>query len=75
MAPQHVFAEPAQALSDVGFSIPPEGSVYWVGEAMQGIDYKDKTPTPQATATAIATGARNVAHLAHVLGEHPYPSG
>lgn len=69
----HVFAELAQALSDVGFSIPPEGSVYWVGEAMQGIDYKDKHPTPEPTATAIATGARNVAHLARTLKAHPYP--
>lgn len=28
----HVFAELAQALSDVGFTIPAEGSTYWVGE-------------------------------------------
>jgi multimeric flavodoxin WrbA len=71
----HVFAEVAQGLSDTGFSIPPEGSVYWVGEAMQGIDYKDKSPTPEPTATAIATGARNVAHLARVLSENGYPAG
>lgn len=70
----HVFAEVAQGLSDVGFSIPPEGSVYWVGEAMQGIDYKDKRPTPDPTAKAIATGARNVAHLARVLSENGYPA-
>jgi multimeric flavodoxin WrbA len=71
----HVFAELAQGLSDEGFTIPAEGSVYWVGEAMQGIDYKDKAPTPEATATATATLARNAAHLARVLKAHPYPAG
>jgi multimeric flavodoxin WrbA len=70
----HVFAELAQGLSDEGFSIPAEGSVYWVGEAMQGVDYKDKSPTPEATATATATLARNAAHLARVLKAEPYPS-
>jgi multimeric flavodoxin WrbA len=70
----HIFAELAQGLSDEGFTIPAEGSVYWVGEAMQGIDYKDKSPTPEATATAAKTLARNVAHLARVLKATPYPA-
>lgn len=71
----HVFAELAQGLSDVGFSIPPEGSIYWVGEAMQGVEFKDKDPTPEATATAAATLARNAAHLATALKGSPYPAG
>jgi multimeric flavodoxin WrbA len=70
----HVFAELAQGLSDVGFTIPAEGSVYWVGEAMQAVDFKDKTPTPEGTATATRTLARNAAHLARVLKAHAYPS-
>lgn len=70
----HVFAELAQGLSDVGFTIPAEGSVYWVGEAMQAVDFKDKSPTPEATATATATLARNAAHLARVLKADAYPS-
>jgi multimeric flavodoxin WrbA len=71
----HVFAELAQGLSDEGFTIPAEGSVYWVGEAMQGVDFKDKRPTPEATATATATLARNAAHLARILKAMAYPSG
>jgi multimeric flavodoxin WrbA len=70
----HVFAELAQGLSDVGFTIPAEGSVYWVGEAMQAVDFKDKAPTPEATATATRTLARNTAHLARVLKANSYPS-
>jgi multimeric flavodoxin WrbA len=71
----HVFAELAQGLSDEGFTIPAEGSVYWVGEAMQAVDFKDKSPTPEATATATATLARNAAHLAKLLKAQPYPAG
>lgn len=70
----HIFAELAQGLSDEGFTIPPEGSVYWVGEAMSGVDYKDMSPTPEATATATKTLARNAAHLAKVLKAEPYPA-
>jgi multimeric flavodoxin WrbA len=70
----HVFAELAQGLSDVGFTIPAEGSVYWVGEAMQAVDFKDKSPTPEGTATATATLARNAAHLARILKADAYPS-
>jgi multimeric flavodoxin WrbA len=69
----HVFAELAQGLSDEGFTIPAEGSVYWVGEAMQAVDFKDKSPTPEAVVTATKTLARNAAHLARILKERPYP--
>jgi hypothetical protein len=68
----HVFAELAQALSDEGFTIPAEGSVYWVGEAMQALDFKDKSPTPEGTGTR--TLARNAAHLARILKAQAYPS-
>lgn len=70
----HVFAELAQGLSDEGFTIPAEGSVYWVGEAMQAVDFKDKKPTPEATASATKTLASNAAHLARLLKSQPYPA-
>ena len=38
----HVTAELYQALGDVGFTVPANGVTYWVGEAMQATDYKDK---------------------------------
>jgi multimeric flavodoxin WrbA len=71
----HVTAELYQALSDVGFTIPANAVTYWVGEAMQGTDYKDKQPTPEATAGTTATLARHTAHLAGLLRDAPYPAG
>ncbi len=70
----HVFAELAQGLSDVGFTIPAEGSAYWVGEAMQGVDFNDMHPTPEKTAQSAATLARNLAHLARALTAAGYPA-
>lgn len=69
----HVCAELFQALNDVGFTLPAGGCTYWVGEAMQGIDYKDKAPRPESTAEATATAARNAAHLAALLRSNGYP--
>lgn len=69
----HVTAEVYQGLSDVGFTIPANGVSYWVGEAMQGVDYKDKQPRPETTAQTSRTLAANVAHLARLLREAPYP--
>jgi multimeric flavodoxin WrbA len=69
----HVSAELYQALSDVGFTIPANAVTYWVGEAMQGTDYKDKQPRPQKTAQTTKTLAANAAHLARLLRDAPYP--
>lgn len=69
----HVAAECFQALNDVGFSIPPNAMTYWVGEAMQGTDYQDLDETPEATAGTTKTLAANLAHLARLLREMPYP--
>jgi multimeric flavodoxin WrbA len=70
----HVTAEVYQALGDVGFTIPPNGVTYWVGEAMQGTDYQDKDPRPETTAQTTKTLAANAAHLARLLKESPYPA-
>ncbi len=69
----HVAAEVFQALDDVGFSLPANASTYWVGEAMQGTDYKDLQPKPDTTRGTTATLARNCAHLARLLKDNPYP--
>jgi multimeric flavodoxin WrbA len=69
----HVTAEVYQALSDVGFTVPANAVTYWVGEAMQKTDYKDKTPRPEKTAQATKTLAANTAHLARLLASAPYP--
>lgn len=69
----HVSAELFQALNDVGFSLAANAVTYWVGEAMQGVDYKDKEPRPAKTANATAMAARNAVHLARQLRASPYP--
>lgn len=69
----HVTAEVLQALNDTGFTIPANASTYWVGEAMQGVDYKDKTPTPAKTAATTRAVAVNSVHLATLLKGSAYP--
>jgi multimeric flavodoxin WrbA len=68
-----IAADLFQALNDVGFTVPAQGSVYWNGEAMSGVDYKDLDETPEAVATTTRTLAANAAHLARLLAEHRYP--
>ena len=43
----HVAAELLQALLEVGFSAPPGGVTYWVGEAMGSVNYIDLKETPK----------------------------
>ena len=70
----HTSAELFQALNDTGFTIPAAGVTYWVGEAMQGEDYVDQSPTPEKTAETTKTVAANAAHLAALLKAANYPS-
>jgi multimeric flavodoxin WrbA len=69
----HVSAEVFQALDDVGFTIPAAAVTYWVGRAMEGVDYQDLDETPEATAGTTATLATNTAHLARLLRASAYP--
>lgn len=70
----HVSAELMQGLDDVGFSLPAGAAVYWVGRAMEAIDYKDLGAPPEKVATTMKTLAANAAHLARLLNQHPYPA-
>ena len=63
----HVCAELYQALNDVGFSIAATAGTYWIGEAMQGVDYKDLEKTPEQVAKATKMLARNTVNLAGML--------
>ena len=69
----HVSAELFQVLSDVGFTIPPNGVTYWVGEAMQSTDYNDLEGTPEKTAVTNALSVRNAVHLARLLAGQQFP--
>ncbi len=66
-------AQCLQGLNDVGFSAPPNCGTYWVGEAMQGVDYNDHDRAPEKTASTNAAVARNAVHLAQLLKANPYP--
>jgi multimeric flavodoxin WrbA len=70
----HIAAILFQSLNDVGYSVPAQGSVYWNGEAMQTVDYKDLDSTPEKVAQATATAARNAAQLARLLKTDGYPA-
>lgn len=69
----HVCAELYQGLADVGFTIPASGATYWVGEAMQTVDYNDHEVSPPQTVAATKALALNATHLATVLRDSPYP--
>ena len=69
-----VSADVIQGLTDVGFTIPAGGPTYWVGEAMQGVDYQDLKEIPEQTAGTNKTLAANAAHLAELLKRTPYPA-
>lgn len=62
-----------QGLNDVGWTIPPVGACYWVGEAMASTDFKDLPATPDKVAQTAAMTATNAAHLARLLKEKTYP--
>ena len=62
-----------QALGDVGFTIPANAGVYWVGEAMGGVNYVDLEAVPEALASTLRTAASNAAHLARLLKRERYP--
>ena len=68
-----ITADVFQGLNDVGFTVPANGGVYWNGEAMQKIDYKDLEKTPDKVTSTISTVAANAAHLATALKASPYP--
>lgn len=69
----HCHAACFQALNDVGFTIPANAGLYWVGEAMGKTNYIDLPDTPETVADAIAMTASNAAHLAMSLKTNPFP--
>jgi len=70
----HISAILFQALNDIGYTIPAQTSVYWNGEAMQTVDYKDLDSTPSAVASTITTLSSNAVHLARFLRREQYPA-
>jgi len=69
----HTGAELFQALIEVGFTVPPGGMTYWVGEAMGSKEYKDLLKTPKVIAEWNPMLASNAVHLARLLKQKNYP--
>lgn len=69
----HCHAAMFQALNDVGFTIPANAGLYWVGEAMHDVNYVDLAETPDKVSEALEMAASNAAHLARVLKAQAYP--
>jgi len=68
-----VTASVLQGLNDVGFSVAPAGAVYWVGEAMGSVDFKDLDEPPEKVVAAATATVANAVHLARELRARPYP--
>jgi multimeric flavodoxin WrbA len=68
----HCHAAMFQALNDVGFTIPANAGVYWVGEAMGDVDYVDLKSVPDVVRGALEMAAANAAHLARLLKSTNY---
>ncbi|MGE0503139.1 MAG: flavodoxin family protein [Rhizobiaceae bacterium] len=69
----HCHAACFQALSDVGFTVPANAGVYWVGEAMGSVNYVDLPGTPDKVVETIEMAVSNAAHLARALKAERYP--
>lgn len=66
-------AQMFQALNDVGWTIPPVATCYWVGEAMGKTDFKDLPDTPEMVGKTAKMVAANAVHLATLLKATPFP--
>lgn len=69
----HVSADLFQALSDTGWTVPPGGPAYWVGEAMGKADFKDLPEVPDKVKQTVEMLASNCHHLATLLADKPFP--
>lgn len=69
----NVTAQLGQALVDVGWTLPPSPTCYWVGEAMGKVDFKDLKRVPDKVGETVAMAAASGAHLAGLLKAAPYP--
>jgi multimeric flavodoxin WrbA len=69
----NITAQLGQALVDVGWTLPPSPTCYWVGEAMGDVDFKDLKKVPDKVAETVAMAASSGAHLAGLLKGAGYP--
>ncbi len=70
----HIVGILAQALGDVGFTLPAQSGVYWNGEAMKKTDFRDLAAVPDAVAASAKSAASHAVHLSRLLRSSPYPT-
>jgi multimeric flavodoxin WrbA len=68
----HVGAELFQGLNDVGFSLAATAMTYWVGRAMEKVDFADLDSVPDDVKDTTSTMVQNAVHLASLLKDQPY---
>ncbi|OHR71633.1 BRAMP protein [Bacillus sp. HMSC76G11] len=61
-------------MQHIGFLIPPNADVYWVGEAGPGPSYMEAGKENPFTIKNTRTMSLNLVHLARLLAEHPIPA-
>jgi multimeric flavodoxin WrbA len=70
----HVGAELFQGLNDVGFTLAAGAMTYWVGRAMEQVDFADLDEVPDAVQSTTTTMVTNAVHLAQLLKTDAYPA-
>ena len=69
----HCAAELIQGLTEVGFTVPPGGVTYWVGEALGEKEYKDLRKMPTEVFNVMHMLVLDATHLARLLKGKTYP--
>src|SRR6185295_85381 len=69
----HCAAELIQGLTEVGFTVPPGGVTYWVGEALGKKEYKELRKMPTEVFNVMHMLVLDATHLARLLKAKTYP--
>lgn len=64
----------AYALTEMGFTLPPNSSAYWVGEAGPGPSYLEAGRDDAYSTRMALTMAANLHYFAELLSKHPIPT-
>lgn len=69
-----IIADCFQALTDIGFTVAGNGSVYWNANIENPSDYKDLDDIPDAVASMVSKATVQSTHIARLLrGESIHP--
>ncbi len=69
----HVIAELAQAVNDIGYSVPAQAWTYWNKGPGPGLTYLETDEGHEWSAKTARTAAGNLIAVAEALAAHPLP--